>query len=59
MRPDFSQPVNLYHLPSAGAGGRQDLSWFKSGVRGLTQDNSPFLKASSGDCGKYVALIDC
>lgn len=22
-------------------------------------DNSPFLKASSGDCGKYVALIDC
>lgn len=22
-------------------------------------DNSPFLKATSGDCGKYVALIDC
>lgn len=22
-------------------------------------DNSPFLKASPGDCGKYVALIDC
>lgn len=21
-------------------------------------DNSPFLRASSGDCGKYVALID-
>lgn len=37
MHPDFPQPVNLYHLPSAGAGVRQDLSWFKSGVRGLTQ----------------------
>jgi len=25
----------------------------------LFSDNSPFLKAGSGDCGKYVALIDC
>lgn len=32
MRPDFPQPVNLYHVPGAGAGVRQDLSWFKSGV---------------------------
>lgn len=37
MHPDFPQPVNLYHLANAGAGVRQDLSWFKSGVRGLTQ----------------------
>lgn len=42
MRPDFPQPVNLYHLPGAGTGVKQDLSWFKSGVRALTQTIVPF-----------------
>lgn len=28
--PSFPQPINLYHLPTAGV--RLDLSWFKSGV---------------------------